>query len=246
MSSMGMENLDSWGESSSQDAQPRNSANSGTQPGGSGAAGGADGSGDSSSSEQGGGGAAPKPAGVTLQQHRSAVLSLLRQRLSKMPGSKASGSTAEEAPAPPAEQPAPAVEGSSDAAEECAGTPSKGDAATLPTAARPCSPPMATPAPPTAGSCSSSMADTPFGTPMAILPSCLLHPSSDGAPAEAAAGGDGEAAAGGAAAGSHPDHGLPSEGGQLLDAKPEGSVLVGAPSQGEAGDHSEHTLFQIE
>lgn len=40
-------------------------------------------------------------------------------------------------------------------------------------------------------------------------------------------------------------HGLPSEGGQLLEAKSEGHVLVGAPSQGEAGD-SEHTLFQIE
>lgn len=243
MNSLGMENLDSWGEGSSDG--PSSSA----QPGG----GGANGSGSSGASgskadaaasgnEQGEKGPAAKPQAVSLQQHRSAALSLLRQRLGNLHGSKSSGSGSadKEAPVVPAE-PAAADEGASTAAAAAAagegdGTPAK--------AARPCSPAMATPAPPSASSCSSSVADTPFGTPMAILPSCLLHQGSDGAPAAAAAGCDGREAVAGAGGGGA-SHGLPSEGGQLLEAKSEGHVLVGAPSQGEAGD-SEHTLFQIE
>ncbi len=260
MSSLGMENMDSWGDSSGQGSSES------AQPGGSAAAGGAsssaggrsgngaEASGAAAAGSSGGGNEqgekrpAPKPAAVMLQQHRSAALSLLRQRLSKMHSGKSSGSsTASEAPPPPA-QPAAADEdsGSAAAGAECEGM-TAGDACTPPKPARACSLPMATPAPPTAGSCSSSVADTPFGTPMSILPSCLLHQNGGGAPDEASVDGDGEAAAAGAAGASHgQDHGLPNEGGQLLDAKQDGPVLVGAPSQGEAGDHSDHTLFQIE
>jgi hypothetical protein len=240
MSSLGMENLDSWGEGVS------DAPGEGTQPstGTSSGASKADASREpaaSGSNEQGDKGPAAKPGAVSLQQHRSAVLSLLRQRLSRLPSGKSSGgsSSARETPAASVE-PAAADEGA-DAPAAAAGE----DASTPPKAAWPCSPPMSTPAPPTASSCSSSVADTPFGTPMNILPSCLVHPSGNSALTEAAAGSDGEAAAA-APAGAGPDHGLPSEGGQLLDAKQDGPVLVAAPSQGEPRDHNEQTLFQIE
>lgn len=255
MSSMGVENLDCWGDGPSSGSA---SASTGGAPssasgaaasgcgsgGGKAEAGGAPAAGSTAGSSGGSGkGLTPEAAATAMQQHKSAVLSLLRKRLNRHSSGKAaasssgSGSSAGEAEAPPPHPP-PA------AADEGSGTPAA--AAPAATGAIPCSPPIATPEPPAASSYSSSMADTPFGTPMAILPSRLAH-ADDGSPSQAAAGAEGKAGAAGAVAGGS-EPGLPGDGSQLLQPKREGShaLLVGAPSQGDSGDRGDHTLFQLE
>lgn len=225
LAASGVENLDTWEDrsgsagSASASGGAASSGGAGKQAGSQQAAGGQAGG------QAGSSGLAPEAAAGVMQQHKSAVLSLLRQRLAKQPGGKPSGSAAKERAA--ALAPASA-----------AGAPTGGPP---PAEAIPCSTPPPAAGPPAAASYSSSSAGTPYGTPLAILPSRLLHHAGPGAPAGGAAAAKAQCGAGAGGA-TQPE--LPGSSEQLVPAKQGGPVLVGAASQGEPGDDG--GMFQLD
>lgn len=216
MAGQGVENLDSWGDDSvAAEPAQASSDSSASNSGAAAAAGG---------STQG---LTPEAAAAAMSKQKSAVLSLLRQRLGRLGSGKDGGSSSAVADAPAQAPQAPATAAADPAPTgECDGVP--------------CSTPQPVPAPAATSSYSSSAAGSPYGTPFAIVPTRLLRrpgetPADCDAPAEhtTEAGGDGEPA------------GLPGQPSELLEPKREGSVLVGAASgQGEPGE-AEH-MFQFE
>lgn len=228
LAASGVENFDTW-----EDRSGRSAVSSSSGGGEQGSAGDKAAAGEAEAGACAGGGAsgskglAPEAAAGVMQQHKSAVLSLLRQRLGRQPGGKPAGSAAKERAATPA----PASE---------AGAPAEGPP---PAEAIPCSTPQHAPGPVAASSYSSSSAGTPYtpyGTPLAILPHHPLHHPGTAA-AAAGGGGSAEVPHRAGAGEAHPQ--LPGRGDQLVPPKQEGPVLVSAASQGEPGDGD---LFQLD
>lgn len=240
MSGMGVENHDSWGADAGSACSSSGGSSSSSSAGKAAASTSAGGSSAGSSSK--GRGMTPEAAAAVMQRSKSAVLSLLRERLNRPAGGKG-GSAGGSAIQVQEQQPAVAgAVGVSDAAAPATGpAESASEAAEEPAGAIPCTPQQPPPASGVACSYSSSTGGTPFGTPMTILPLCR--------PSGAATGTDVAAAAAEAAvAGGEELRGLPGQDeAQLLAPKQVdggSSVLVGAAGHGAEGGDGD--LFQLE